>query len=73
MTVKPGTGNMRLLIRNLRTQTQVPNGELARLNAIEKAARELIDSEYQRTFGPPLYDVANIGKLKRALKRKPCK
>jgi len=63
--------NLRLLVRNLRTKTTLPNEEVARLRAIEKAARVMIGSEFPRTFGPPLYDVDTVSKLKTALRRKP--
>lgn len=43
MTIKAGTGNTRLLIRNLRTKTILSNEEVARLREIERAARALMN------------------------------
>ena len=69
MSVKPESGNFRLLIRNLRTMDQVPKVEHERLKAIEAAAKALVANIYGAgPFGIPVVDRADLATLKKALK-----
>jgi hypothetical protein len=71
MSAKPGTGNTRLLIRNLRTKTILPNLEVERLHAIETAARAMFATEYGvGPFRLSTFDPVIIGILRNALAMK---